>query len=150
MKTAARPQTRWMVRSDLDECVGIAAECFERPWTQDEWLRALRRRDCVARVTQGGKQLAGFLAYQFSDHEYRLLQLAVAPCYRSMGYGTALVNSLIFGDNGVDKLCREGRRRVVAHVPERLSPALEFFKALHFKARGWSGGDVVMRRMYWE
>lgn len=154
MKTETAFHNRWMVRGDLHGIMDVAAQCFSDPWTRDEWLAALRQRDCVARVACQGRLVCGYMVYGLRDDEYRVLAVAVAPTFRSQGCGRELVTQLVTGFDGIGPMSRQGRRRMWATVPEDNGVALYFFRALKFRAvqvvKGRDVDLIRMRRMYFD
>lgn len=40
-------QIRWMIRKDMPQALAIENAAFSFPWTEDDFIRALRRRNCI-------------------------------------------------------------------------------------------------------
>jgi [ribosomal protein S18]-alanine N-acetyltransferase len=145
-----RVHCRWQVRRDLPGILAIDQASFPRPWTEEEWLATLRRRDCIGRVAESGGAVAGCMAFQLCSREFRVLRLAVAPAWRRQGVAGELVANL------EQKLAPDRRPRVTALCREGNLPALCFFRARRFRAvrvlRGYypdTGEDaVLMRRLF--
>ena len=36
---------RWMIRRDMAEVLDIEGQCFEFPWSEDDFVRCLRQRN---------------------------------------------------------------------------------------------------------
>lgn len=119
---------RWMIRRDLPTVLNIEDRCFEFPWKEDDFIRALRQRTVIGMVAERGDQVVGFMIYELHKHRLHLLSMAVDPDYSRQGIGTAMVEKL------VSKLSYQRRNRLVLEVRESNLPAQLFFKAMGFKA----------------
>ena len=54
---------RWMIRRDMPDVMGIEVASFEYAWTEDDFLRCLRQRNCigmVAELVSAAKPLIGW------------------------------------------------------------------------------------------
>ncbi len=47
-----RVHIRWMIRRDMPEVLAIEATSFEFPWLDDDFVRTLRRRNCIGMVAE--------------------------------------------------------------------------------------------------
>lgn len=119
---------RWMIRKDLPTVLDIEDRCFEFPWKEDDFIRALRQSNVIGMVAERGDQVLGFMLYELHKHRLHLLSMAVDPDYSRQGIGTAMVEKL------VSKLSYQRRNRIVLEVRETNLPAQLFFKAMGFKA----------------
>ena len=45
--------TRWLVRRDMDQVLEIERLSFPHPWSEEEFLAALRQGNCIGRVRHG-------------------------------------------------------------------------------------------------
>ena len=45
-----RVHVRWMVRRDMPEVLEIEGESFDFPWSEEDFIRCLRQRDCSGRA----------------------------------------------------------------------------------------------------
>ena len=43
---------RWMIRRDMPDVLGIESNCFEFSWTEDDFIRCLRQRNCIGMVAE--------------------------------------------------------------------------------------------------
>lgn len=119
---------RWMIRRDMSEVLRIEAESFEYPWCEDDFIRALRNRNCIGMVAEHDDRILGFMLYELHRNRLHLLNLAVHPDYRHRDVGTQMVAKL------VNKLSEQRRTRIVLEVRETNLDAQLFFHALGFRA----------------
>ena len=49
-----RIQLRWMIRRDMPEVLAIEQEAFEFPWSDEDFTRCLRQRNCIGMVAEVG------------------------------------------------------------------------------------------------
>ncbi len=138
-KMASIKQTvhiRWMIRRDLPSVLGIESSSFEFPWTEDEFVRCLRQRDCIGMVAEYAEQVVGFMIYELQKSRIHVLSFAVHPDYRRQSVGSAMVQKL------VSKLAYQRRNRIILEVRETNLAAQLFFRSLGFRATG------VLRNFY--
>ncbi len=127
-QTKLRVHLRWMIRRDLLEVLAIEEESFEFPWTEEEFYRCLRQRNCVGMVAEFEDRVVGYMIYELCKSRIHVLNFAVAPEYRRRGIGVQMIQKLI------GKLSTQGRTRIVLEVRETNLPAQLFFRACHFRA----------------
>ncbi|MCS7017245.1 MAG: ribosomal protein S18-alanine N-acetyltransferase [Gemmatales bacterium] len=121
-------QIRWMIKRDMPEVLAIEQASFDTPWTEEDFLNALRQRNCIGMVAETHEQLVGFIVYELQKSQMVMLNLAVHPQFRRRGIGRQLVERLI------SKLTQQRRDKITLEVRERNLPAQLFFKALGFHA----------------
>ncbi|HEY1187541.1 MAG TPA: ribosomal protein S18-alanine N-acetyltransferase [Gemmata sp.] len=119
---------RWMIRRDMPEVMGIELASFEYAWTEDDFLRCLRQRNCIGMVAERGDTIIGFMIYELHRTRLQLLNFAVAPTARRGGVGGLLIGKLIY------KLCSHRRQKLALAVREGNTAAQMFFRAHRFKA----------------
>jgi ribosomal-protein-alanine N-acetyltransferase len=119
---------RWMIRRDMPEIMGIELASFEYAWTEDDFLRCLRQRNCIGMVAERGNTILGFMIYELHRTRLNVLNFAVAPTARRSGVGGLLVAKLIY------KLCSHRRHKLTLAVREGNTAAQLFFRAHRFKA----------------
>jgi len=140
--TKAKPQLkiRWMIRCDMEEVLDIERLCFDSPWSEGDFVAALRQRNCIGMVAEVGekknRQILGYMLYESYKNSIDLTNLAVESSTWRRGVGRALIENLIA------KLSPRRRRQVTTMVRESNTGGQEFFAALGFKAIS------VMRRPY--
>jgi [ribosomal protein S18]-alanine N-acetyltransferase len=132
MPTAESNQTcvhiRWMIRRDMPTVLSIEESSFEFAWSEEEFIRCLRQRNCIGMVAELGDQVVGFMIYELHKNRLHLLNFAVCPKMRRMHIGTAMVEKLI------GKLSGDRRNRLLLEVRETNLDAQLFFKNLGFRA----------------
>lgn len=119
---------RWMKNRDMPEVLEIENKSFEFPWSEDEFVRYLRQRNCIGMVAEFEEMVVGFMIYELHKESLRLSNLAVHPDWRRRAVGTAMAKKLI------GKLSRERRNRILLEVRETNLPAQLFFRAMGFMA----------------
>ena len=127
-KKELRVHIRWMIRRDMPEILGIETLSFEFPWSEEDFVRCLRQRNCIGMVAEHGDRVVGFMIYELHKTRLHILNFAVHPDYRYNRVGMQMVNKL------VSKLSHQRRTRILLEVRERNLPAQVFFRALGFRA----------------
>jgi [ribosomal protein S18]-alanine N-acetyltransferase len=140
-ETATSIHIRWMISRDIADVVRIEEDSFAwDAWTEEDFLRCFRQRNCIAMVAELGEDErpfnVGFMVYEFHKTYLEVLNFAVAPRYRRLGVGGELAAKLI------GKLEARRRRRIVVNVRETNLMAQLFFRAQGFRAAR------VLRRFY--
>lgn len=118
---------RWMIRRDMGEVLGIEAANHEFPWSEDDFIRCLRQRNCIGRVAEFGERVVGFNIYELHKNRLHILNFAVHAAMQRRGVGKAMI------DNLKGKLSRERRNRLMLEVRESNLTAQLFFKAQGFR-----------------
>jgi ribosomal-protein-alanine N-acetyltransferase len=127
---------RWMIRRDMPEVQAIEAESFEYPWSEEDFIRCLRQRNCIGMVAEYEDHVVGFMIYELHKAKIHVLNFAVDPAFRRRGVGSQMVAKLIA------KLSSQRRSRVMLEVRETNLPAQVFFRSNGFRAIS------VMRNFY--
>ena len=131
---------RWMIRRDLPRVMEIDGLCFEFPWSEEEYIRCLRQRNCIGMVAERGDEIVGFMIYELHNNRIDLLALGVDPNYGRRGVGSAMIDRLI------SKLSPGRRDRITCCVVDVNLDANSFFRSLGFKAsrvhRGTAAGGM--------
>jgi ribosomal-protein-alanine N-acetyltransferase len=129
METSVSLHIRWMIRLDMPEVFCIENESFRHAWTEEDFLRCLRQRDCIGMVAeQTGGRVVGFMIHEFHKAKLHILNFAVHPSCRRQGVGAQMVQKLI------SKLSGHRRTRITLEVRETNLGAQLFFRAMGFKA----------------
>lgn len=124
-----RVHIRWMIRRDMPEVLQIEEKSFEIPWTEEDFLRCLRQRDCIGMVAEHGEKVVGFMIYELHLKKVHILNFATHPDFRDSGIGRNMVAELI------GKLHSHRRMRITLEVRETNLGAQLFFKKHGFLAR---------------
>ncbi len=119
---------RWMIRRDMLEVLCIEKEAFEFPWSDEDFTRCLRQRNCIGMVAELADSVVGFMIYELHRSRLHMLNFAVARSHRRLGIGTQMIRKL------AAKLAPERRTRIVLEVRETNLSAQLFFRALNFRA----------------
>ena len=136
LSTQSSAHIRWMIRRDMPAVLGIENESFEFPWTEEEFIRCLRQRDCIGMVAEYSEQVVGFMIYELHRTRIHVLSFAVHPDFRRQSVGSAMITKL------VSKLAYQRRNRIVLEVRETNLSAQLFYRSLGFRATG------VLRNFY--
>lgn len=128
MTTATSVHIRWMIRRDMPEVLAIERESFEFAWSEDDFIRCLRQRNCIGMVAEIDERIAAFMVYELHLKRLHLLTLAVHWDYQRQGVGARMVAKL-FG-----KLSTQRRNRMTLEVREKNLAAQLFFRRMGFRA----------------
>jgi ribosomal-protein-alanine N-acetyltransferase len=132
-----RVHIRWMIRRDMPEVLQTEQESFTYSWSEEDFLRCLRQRNCIGMVAECGERVVGFMIYELHKTKLHILNFAVHPAYRRHGVGAQMVAKL------VSKLSSHRRTRITLEVRETNLAAQLFYRAQDFKA-------VRVLRSYYE
>ena len=127
-KELVRVHIRWMIRRDMPEVLAAERQSFEYAWTEDDFLRCLRQRNCIGMVAEHDDRIVGFMIYELHKNRLHVLNFAVHPAVRRTGVGAQMVQKL------VGKLSSHRRGKITLAVRERNLDAQLFFRALDFRA----------------
>jgi ribosomal-protein-alanine N-acetyltransferase len=119
---------RWMIRRDMSEILRIEQQSFEFPWSEDDFVRCLRQRNCIGMVAECEDQIVGFMIYELHRMRLHILNFAVHSNFRRLGIGRQLTSKLI------SKLSFQRRTRILLEVRETNLDAQLFFRASGFRA----------------
>lgn len=119
---------RWMIRRDMPEVLDIESQSFEFPWSEEDFIRCLRQRNCIGMVAEHDEQVVGFMIYELHKTRLHVLNFAVNSEFRRRGVGEAMISKLI------SKLSHQRRSRVLLEVRETNLAAQLFFRSAGFRA----------------
>lgn len=119
---------RWMIRRDMPAVLEIEQQSFEFPWSEEEFVRCLRQRNCIGMVAERDTAVAGFMIYELHKNRLHLLNFAVASSMRRTGVGSSMVEKLS------SKLTADRRNRIMLEVRETNLDAQIFFRQRGFRA----------------
>src|SRR5262249_26764482 len=77
-----RVHIRWMIRRDMPEVLQTEQDSFEYSWTEEDFLRCLRQRNCIGMVAEQGEKVVGFMIYELHKAKLHILNFAVHPASR--------------------------------------------------------------------
>jgi ribosomal-protein-alanine N-acetyltransferase len=127
-KEQVRVHIRWMIRRDMPEVLQAEQDSFEFAWTEEDFLRCLRQRNCIGMVAEQGEKVVGFMIYELHKSKLHILNFAVCPTIRRLGVGAQMVAKL------VSKLSSHRRTKITLEVRETNLAAQLFFRSQSFKA----------------
>lgn len=119
---------RWMIRRDMPEVLAIEQDSYEFPWSEEDFIRLLRQRNCIGMVAEHQEQVIGFMVYELHKSRIHLLNFCVHPEFLRKSVGTQMVRKLIA------KLSTQRRNRITLEVRETNLPAQLFFRDKGFRA----------------
>ncbi len=119
---------RWMIRRDMTEVLDIETNCFEFPWSEQDFIRCLRQRNCIGMVAEYDERVVGFMVYELHKDQLHILNFAVHPDFARHGVGKQMVGKLI------SKLSHQRRNRIMLEVRETNLSAQLFFRSMGFRA----------------
>ncbi len=119
---------RWMIRRDMSEVTQIEENSFEFPWSEQDFFRCLRGRNCIGMVAEHDDQVIGFMIYELHQDQLHILNFAVRPDYRRRNIGRQMIDKL------VGKLSQQRRTRIILEVRETNLAAQLFFQRMGFRA----------------
>jgi ribosomal-protein-alanine N-acetyltransferase len=123
-----RVHIRWMIRRDMPEVLQIEQESFEFPWSEEDFIRCLRQRNCIGMVAEYDERVVGFMIYELHKSRLHVLNFAVSRNCRRHGIGTQMIEKLI------GKLSAQRRNRIMLEVRETNLDAQLFFRSSNFRA----------------
>lgn len=121
---------RWMIRADMPAVTAIERECFDDPWTLDEFIRCLQQRNAIGMVAEDRDRVVGFMVYELHQRSLQLLNLAVTEREHRREIGSQLIHKL------QTKLNPDRRARITLQVREQNCGAQLFFASLGFRCTG--------------
>ncbi len=127
-KQVVQVHIRWMIRRDMPDVLDIENQSFEFPWSDEDFIRCLRQRNCIGMVAEADDRIVGFMIYELHKTRLHLLNFAVAKDWRRRGIGEQMLRKLI------SKLSQQRRTRITLEVRETNLAAQLFFKNDGFRA----------------
>ena len=127
-KEQLRVHIRWMIRRDMPEVLASEQASFEYAWSEEDFLRCLRQRNCIGMVAEQGEKVVGFMIYELHKSKLHIMNFAVSPGGRRVGIGQQMVAKLI------SKLSSHRRTRITLEVRETNLAAQLFYHTQGFRA----------------
>jgi len=121
-----------MGQADLDEVMKIEKRSFAAPWSRKLFIETLAfplSFNLVARK-KIDKRIAGYANFYLIKDEVQVLNIAIAPESRGMGYATALLK------HAIAVLRALGGEEFFLEVREGNAHAIELYRKLGFRKVG--------------
>jgi ribosomal-protein-alanine N-acetyltransferase len=112
----------------MPEVLDIENRNFEFSWTEEDFIRCLRQRNCIGMVAEYDERVVGFMIYELHKNRLHILNFAVGPDFQRQGVGRAMVRKLI------GKLSPQRRNRILLEIRETNLGAQLFFRDEGFRA----------------
>jgi len=119
---------RWMIRRDMQEVLDIERASFEFSWSEEDFVRCLRQRNCIGMVAEYQDQVVGFMIYELHKNQLHILNFAVSVECRRNGVGQQMIAKL------ASKLSPQRRNKILLEVRETNLAAQVFFRNHGFRA----------------
>ena len=119
---------RWMIRRDMPEVLEIENQSFEFPWSEEDFIRCLRQRNCIGMVAEHDECVVGFMIYELHKNCLHILNFAVHESFHRRGVGEQMVGKL------ASKLSHGRRNRIQLEVRETNLSAQLFFRDMGVRA----------------
>jgi ribosomal-protein-alanine N-acetyltransferase len=87
-----------MIRRDMPAVLSIENQSFEYSWSEDDFIRCLRQRNCIGMVAERDDRIVGFMIYELHKTRLHVLNFAVANDCRRTGVGRTMVEKLLAQD----------------------------------------------------
>ncbi len=98
---------RWGLRADIPAWLACGTS-----WTADDFLTALRFRNCISMSVETSTGVVGVMVYELHRRHIKLLNFTVHPDHRRRGIGSALFGKLVY------KIISHRRACLTATVPD--------------------------------
>lgn len=122
-------EMRWLTRNHMSQVVTIETVAFKDfPWSEDDFIRCLRQRNCIGKVAIQRERVVGYVVYELHESRLHILNFAVHPSYQKHGIGRTMIGHLR------DKLRPHRRNRILLEVRETNLDAQLFFQRTGFRA----------------
>ena len=127
-KNSTYVHIRWMIPRDMPEVLNIERKSFEFTWSEDDFIRCLRQRNCIGMVAEEEDKVIGFMIYELHKDCLHIINFAVHPKHRRKRVGFGMIAKL------KSKLSHERRNKILLEVRETNLEAQLFFKQMRFIA----------------
>jgi [ribosomal protein S18]-alanine N-acetyltransferase len=127
------PHIRFYSPRDLDRLIAIEAECFNNPWTREDFDRAFRCDGTTVTIAECCDVVVGYViasvrSWKLGARRLLLQNIAIHPSYRRRGNARALVRATqTWANYGGAIVARVGEENLAAQL---------FFRDCGFRAVG--------------
>ena len=70
-----------MIRRDMREVLDVEREAFEFPWSDEDFTRCLRQRNCIGMVAESGDSVVAFMIYELHRSRLHVLNFAASAAW---------------------------------------------------------------------
>ena len=119
-----------MQQSHIAQIAALETQCFSDPWSETSVRSELSNPLSLWLVAEDGGKVVGYVGSQSVAPEADVMNLAVAPEWRSRGIGRALMTALIA------QLHSRGITALFLEVRVRNTPAQGLYRSLGFAEVG--------------
>ncbi len=119
---------RWMTRRDMPEVLTIEQLSCDYPWLEDDFIQALRLRNCIGMVSECQDVIIGFMIYELHKSYLEVINMGVAPHCRGLGVGSQMIQKL------VGKLSSHRRTQIQFQLRETDLDGQIFLRSQNFRA----------------
>lgn len=128
-KQELQVQLRWLIRRDMPEVLAIENDVFSISWTEEDFLCAMRQRNCIGMVAEHDRKIVGFMIYELHKMKIYIINFAVSSNEQRKGIGRQMIKRL------VEKLIEQKRKVITLETKESNLKAQLFFSSQGFKAK---------------
>lgn len=118
----------------MSEVLQVEQLSFQCPWSEDDFLRALRQRNVICMIAERGEKVIGFIVYALEKHLLRVIRIAVHPGHRRTTVATQIVDKM------KTRLASHRRRRITLEIRETNVTGQLFFRTQDFRCTGTTKG----------
>jgi len=77
VKTEPSIHIRWMLRRDMQEIMVIENEVFNDPFSEEQILGILKRKNIIGMVAEIENKVAAYMIYEFFDNRINVIKFAI-------------------------------------------------------------------------
>ena len=129
----------------------LEAICFSDPWSENSVASELKNKLALWLVAEEEGRVAGYIGSQTCGDESDVMNVAVHPDFRRLGYAEALVNALVEQLKAMESHC------LTLEVRASNVPAIALYEKLDFHEVGRRKNyyrnpreDALIMRKEWE
>ena len=115
---------------DLEQILSIESKCYPEPWSADHFIQEMQKpyaRVFVLTDDETDNAVAGYVVYWVQAEGTSLLNIAIDPKFRNLGFAFNLMQIMI------KETVREEIPRIVLEVRESNQEAIHLYEKIGFK-----------------